>query len=53
MHIEATGFQAVVLQHEIDHLNGKLFIDRMTDMTKLSYIKEFDEYWVEENVVDV
>ena len=53
MHIEASGFLAIVLQHEIDHLNGKVFIDRMTDMTKLSYIKEFDEFWIEEKVSDV
>jgi len=53
LHIEAEGFMAVVLQHEIDHLNGKVFIDRMTDMTKLSYLKEFDKYWAEEKVVDV
>ncbi len=52
LRIEAEGFLAVVLQHEIDHLIGKVFIDRMTDMTKLSYIKEFDEYWVEEKVAD-
>jgi peptide deformylase len=27
--IEAEGFEAVVLQHEIDHLDGVLFIDRV------------------------
>jgi peptide deformylase len=27
--ISAEGFLAVVFQHEIDHLNGKLFIDRV------------------------
>jgi peptide deformylase len=27
--IEATGLLAVVLQHEIDHLDGKLFVDHM------------------------
>lgn len=27
--IKATGFEAVVLQHEIDHLNGVLFLDRI------------------------
>jgi peptide deformylase len=27
--IDAEGFLAVVFQHEIDHLNGKLFIDRV------------------------
>ena len=28
------GFQAIVLQHEIDHLNGILFIDRAERITK-------------------
>ena len=28
--IDAEGFLAVVLQHEIDHLNGTLFIDRIS-----------------------
>ena len=29
LRVEADGFLAIVLQHEIDHLNGTLFIDRM------------------------
>jgi peptide deformylase len=32
---EATGFKAVVLQHEIDHLNGVLFTDRLTTARKV------------------
>src|SRR3954470_4331162 len=32
--IEATGLLARALQHEIDHLNGILFIDRMSSATK-------------------
>ncbi|MBU0502391.1 MAG: peptide deformylase [bacterium] len=34
--IEAKGLMATVLQHEIDHLDGKVFIDRVEDP---SYIK--------------
>src|SRR5207248_2777125 len=33
--IKAEGLQARVLQHEIDHLDGILFIDRMEDRSKL------------------
>ena len=44
--IETKGFLAVVLQHEIDHLNGLVFIDRMPDMSKLAYQEEFETYWV-------
>ena len=47
MVVEAKGFLAVVLQHEIDHLHGKVFLDRMTDLTQLAYNKEFETYWVE------
>ena len=36
LELEAEGFLAVILQHEIDHLHGKVFIDRMTDLTTLS-----------------
>jgi peptide deformylase len=32
--IAASGFLAVVLQHEIDHLEGKLFIDRMSPIAR-------------------
>lgn len=28
--IEAGGFEAIALQHEIDHLDGKLFLDRVS-----------------------
>jgi peptide deformylase len=29
--IEASGFEAVAIQHEIDHLDGYLFIDRVSN----------------------
>jgi peptide deformylase len=31
--LEATGWHARILQHEIDHLNGTLYIDRMETRT--------------------
>jgi peptide deformylase len=34
---EAAGFQARILQHEIDHLNGVIYLDRMTDLATLGY----------------
>ncbi|PIQ97392.1 MAG: peptide deformylase [Nitrospinae bacterium CG11_big_fil_rev_8_21_14_0_20_56_8] len=51
--IEASGFKAVVLQHEIDHLYGKVFIDRMTDLTQLAYQEEFEKYWMEPETVEI
>ncbi len=35
--IEAAGFLAVALQHEIDHLDGKLFIDRISALKRDIY----------------
>jgi peptide deformylase len=32
--LEAHDFLAIVLQHEIDHLNGTLFIDRISSLKK-------------------
>ncbi len=37
MRMEAEGFRAVVLQHEIDHLDGKLFIDRISSLKRQLY----------------
>ncbi len=37
---EATGLHARVVQHEIDHLDGILFPDRMTDLTTLCFESE-------------
>lgn len=38
---EATGYHARVLQHEIDHLNGMVYLDRMPDMRSLAYTINF------------
>lgn len=37
LRIEADGFLAIVLQHEIDHLNGRLFIDRISTLKRELY----------------
>jgi peptide deformylase len=37
--IHAEGFHAIVLQHEIDHLNGVLFIDRISALKRALYKK--------------
>lgn len=37
--IEAEGLLAVVLQHEIDHLNGKLFIDHISALKRQMYTR--------------
>ncbi len=41
--IEAEGLFATVLQHEIDHLDGKLFIDRVEDPSLIRPITKEEE----------
>jgi peptide deformylase len=43
----ATGFHARVIQHEWDHLNGKVYLDRMRDFSTLSFLSEFARYWID------
>lgn len=37
---EATGYHARVIQHECDHLDGRLYLSRMQDIRKLAYLDE-------------
>ncbi len=39
--IEATGLLATCLQHEIDHLNGRLFIDHLSKLKRDRVTKKF------------
>lgn len=41
--IEAQGFLATVLQHEIDHLDGLVFIDRVKDPSLIKYVPKSQE----------
>jgi len=42
--LQASGFMARIIQHETDHLDGVLFLDRMKSMESLSFIEEFARY---------
>jgi peptide deformylase len=42
----ATGFHARVIQHEWDHLHGKVYLDRMSDLSTLCFLSEFSRYWL-------
>ena len=44
----AEGFHARVIQHEFDHLHGKVYLDRMRDFSTLSFLQEFARYWMHE-----
>jgi len=42
--LELQGFFATVFQHEFDHLDGKLFLDRIADTRLLAFEREFERY---------
>lgn len=44
--MELQGFFATVIQHEFDHLDGKLFIDRVRDTRLLAFEAEYERYLV-------
>lgn len=44
--LTADGFQARVIQHEQDHLDGIVFLDRMTSTHSLAFEPEWERYVV-------
>ena len=44
--ITAEGFFARVIQHEFDHLMGRVYLDRMPNLKTLSHLAEFQRYWL-------
>jgi len=42
----AKDFFARVIQHETDHLNGIVYVDRIRDMRTLSHIAEWQRHWL-------
>jgi peptide deformylase len=47
--LRATAFAARVLQHETDHLDGVLFLDRMRSFESLTVLDEYARYWSKED----
>lgn len=48
LNFKAKDFFAVVIQHENDHLDGILFLDRMQDFSTLTYLNEYSKYWAKD-----
>jgi len=40
------GYEARIVQHEYDHLNGVTFLDRMRDLRSLAYSAEWQEFMI-------
>ena len=41
--IEASGLTAVCIQHELDHLEGKLFVDRLSELKRTRIRKKYEK----------
>ncbi len=50
--IEAHGWHARILQHEIDHLNGTLYIDRMHSRTMMT-VENYNQHWKGRTISDI
>ena len=50
LEIKASDFTARVIQHETDHLDGILFLDRMKSFESLTFLEEFGRYWSRRDV---
>lgn len=50
--IEASGWYARILQHEIDHLRGWLYIDRMHSRS-FGSMENFERYWKDKSIEKV
>ena len=42
--LEAEGLMSVCIQHEMDHLQGKLFVDYLTEMKRKRIQKKMEKY---------
>lgn len=49
--IEASGWYARILQHEIDHLDGTLYIDRMYSRSLMT-VENFNRSWKDRSIAD-
>ncbi len=45
LNVVAKEFFARVVQHETDHLNGIVYLDRMKDLSTLAHLAEWNKYW--------
>jgi peptide deformylase len=44
--VVAKEFFARVIQHETDHLHGRVYLDRMRDLSTLTHLAEWSRYWL-------
>ena len=44
--VVAKEFFARVIQHGTDHLHGRVYLDRMRDLSTLTHLAEWNRYWL-------
>lgn len=49
----AEDFVATVFQHELDHLDGVLYVDKIADPTRFAFIEEYQRYHLTEGEPNV
>ena len=50
--IEASGWYARILQHEIDHLAGSMYVDHMYPRTLMT-VENFTKHWKEKTLAEI
>ena len=50
--IEASGWYARILQHEIDHLQGTVYVDRMYSRTLMT-VENYKQHWLKKSLTEV
>ena len=49
---DAQGHDARIIQHEVDHLDGILYLDRMEGLSSLCFFDEYSRYWADDEDED-
>jgi peptide deformylase len=50
--IEASGWYARILQHEIDHLGGAMYVDRMHPRTLMT-VDNYTKHWKDKTMAEI
>src|SRR5262249_8745552 len=50
--IEASGWYARILQHEVDHLGGTMYVDRMYSRTLMT-VENYTAHWKEKSLATI
>lgn len=50
--IEAAGWYARILQHEIDHLLGNLYVDHMCPRTLMT-VENYKKFWADKSIAQI